>query len=339
MTMDLDLIKVMALSLANAQKQKNQSQTLVPLVRGILGKRISDNSKNKFLLIADKSIVSKIINFIVSAETMKYYIDCFPNNLKNLFTCLINNVFDVNLIIPWIQGIMRNSIYKYQNIIKMKEYMRKYVHHVGFDNDSLEDNVFVSQQLICHGCYDEPLSQGIFPLNLTHLKLWDTFNQPLVQGILPQSLISLEFGSHYNGIILNALPSNLMRLQFGYSFNRSLKGILPHGLEVLILGDSFNQPLNPGDLPLRLRSLRFGDQFNQLIEKDVLPQTLEFLEFGIGFNQNLTDLLPDSLTHLVVSAHFYDSNLSNYPSNLCTLTRKTFFRSLIFDIICKQKTK
>eukprot|EP01133_Synstelium_polycarpum_P014599 gene14599-17261_t len=134
---------------------------------------------------------------------------------------------------------------------------------------------------------DQPITRGMFPDTITHLKMGRNFNHPIAPGSLPANLVSLTFGEMFNRPLrAGQLPSGLKHLVFGDCFNQSIKeGHLPSGLKQLVFGHQFNETIT--GIPSGLTHLTVGTLFNRPIHAGSFPTTLQHLSFGIDFQREL----------------------------------------------------
>ena len=152
---------------------------------------------------------------------------------------------------------------------------------------------------------------GALSQNLTHLTFGYRFNRDVGRGALPQSLTRLTFGEHFNQDVHGALPQSLTHLTFGTSFNQDVShGALPQSLTHLTFGTYFNQDVSHGALPQRLTHLTFGNRFNRELVGN-LPKGLEYFKMiGFDYNKIILNLLPTSVTTIIISRH--DSRISTW---------------------------
>jgi len=162
---------------------------------------------------------------------------------------------------------------------------------------------------------------GALSQNLTHLTFGYRFNRDVGRGALPQSLTRLTFGEHFNQDVHGALPQSLTHLTFGTSFNQDVShGALPQSLTHLTFGTYFNQDVSHGALPQSLTHLTFGDRFNQDVSHGALPQRLTHLTFGNRFNRELVGNLPKGLEYFKMIGFDYNKIILNLlPTSVTTI--------------------
>ena len=147
---------------------------------------------------------------------------------------------------------------------------------------------------------------------IKRIRFTDNFNEPITDEMLPLGLTHLEFGEHFNQPVDN-LPQSLTHLTFGRRFNQPVDN-LPQSLTHLTFGTRFDRPVD--NLPQSLTHLTFGDGFDQPV--DNLPQSLTHLTFRRYYRP--INNLPQGLVYLRLS-RTYRWDLPALPPTLGTWSR------------------
>jgi len=127
---------------------------------------------------------------------------------------------------------------------------------------------------------------------------------------LPFSLAEIHFGSDFDKPVDN-LPESVYNLQFGTNFDQPVDHLPPKLTQLIFAYDGhFNQRVD--NLPRFLVKLEISRAFNQSVSN--LPPLKELYMFNAHkFSGNL-DLLPPTLTSLMVPFSCKDINLHFFPN-------------------------
>jgi len=124
----------------------------------------------------------------------------------------------------------------------------------------------------------------------------------------------------------------ILHLISNKQFNRFIapNSLLDLNIKSISFGDKFNQILFPGTIPNTVECLEFGKDFNQVLSNSILPPQLKVLKLGLKYNHDLNDVLPSSLTELVLNLQ-NKPILKSFPTTLNKLTCSYFYG--ILDMI------
>ncbi|KAF2073789.1 hypothetical protein CYY_004883, partial [Polysphondylium violaceum] len=98
-------------------------------------------------------------------------------------------------------------------------------------------------------------------------------------------------------------PDTILHLYSGKNFNCFIKpNSLLNNIKTITFDSNYNQPIVKGTIPNSVEYLEFGNK-NQVISKEILPTSLKSLTIS-SFNQKLFNILPDSITELVLNMQY-----------------------------------
>jgi hypothetical protein len=154
-----------------------------------------------------------------------------------------------------------------------------------------------------HPNFNEPLSDGMFPAQLTCLQFDHDFNQPINPGVLPHTLQHLEFvGTRFKQrLVIGSLPSSLKSLKLRF-LQAIPVNVLPSSLTSLQVYQFDDVRLTAALLP-NLKSLafrRFASP-SQLVP-GALPPGLESVTVGVNSGGWCSGFVPSNVKHLVINS-------------------------------------
>ncbi len=159
-----------------------------------------------------------------------------PKNLKYLSIGYNYSYPITNDILPNDFKYLNFSLYSDNNI------------NVGFPTKLMRISIS------CH--FDFKLQKGLFPKELTYLKLPCNFNEEIYEDYLMQC-------------------TNLKYLIFGAHFNQQLKkDRIPESVEYIKLGVYYEQELDNDALPKNLKILIFNQYYDKKINDDILSRNI-----------------------------------------------------------------
>lgn len=233
----------------------------------------------------------------------------FSTNSDNIlckFKYLPKNIEELNCSVP---DLDLSGIPKIKSISNMKGTLDKKI-----ISKSLKQLSFGFYHNINHDLID-----GLSCDTLEHI-----YNVPTLKNIiLPPTIINLSFSSYFNEeILFGAIPSNVKKIKIRNWFEQKInQNVLPNGLKILHLGTYFNHEILSGTIPNTVVDLKLGNRFNQMLHRKNIPEHIQKLKLGNDFNQNLNNILPQSITHLILGANFKQSY--SFITNLTNLTHLT----------------
>ena len=287
-------------------------------------------------------IVLKIytLTHLVLGSSFDKNVDYLPKKLTHLtfgynffgnINCLPESI--IHLSLPITHSPFFTKLPSKLRYLKFSNNFNSEVGHANCANKKCPRNL---PDTLTHLIFGSMFNQQVdnLPKNLIMLTFGRNFNENVDK--LPNTITHLTFGEYFNKKI-DKLPNSITHLTFGESFDKNVE-ILPKSITHLTFGKKFNQkiiklPDTIVDLEIYQICIGHSNCRDNSCPKN-LPNSLINLKTNIKKLDNLSssvkkltitgtntvcnlDLLPDTLTHLILDYHV--SQFGKLPSELTYL--------------------